>query len=270
MSDAPPTRARRRWGRWVAGCLLVFALLIAAGDAVRDLRDARAPRWRRAPTAPPQPYAMVLGNRVFPGNGLSQRARLPTGDGAPAVRGRPRAARDPLRRGLAPTSGYDEPAAMAAWLEARGVPARDLILDRGGYRTASSMADAAAIGVRSLLVVSQALPPAARALPGPARGARRLGRAVVQRAQKLVGSVRSCACARRSPAPKRSSRFSCAAFEAQGHCPKCDRPARCKRAPAWLETAPCVPVRFRCWSCRSCWPRSRASSRTRTSPARRT
>ncbi len=44
---------------------------------------------------------------------------------------------------------------MAAWLEAHGVPARDLIVDRGGYRTASSMADAAAIGVRSLLVVSQ-------------------------------------------------------------------------------------------------------------------
>jgi vancomycin permeability regulator SanA len=44
---------------------------------------------------------------------------------------------------------------MAAWLEARGVAPADVIVDRGGYRTAASMADAARLGVKELLVVSQ-------------------------------------------------------------------------------------------------------------------
>jgi len=49
----------------------------------------------------------------------------------------------------------DEPRAMAAWLEAREVPRADIILDPGGHRTAATMADAAALGVRSAHVVSQ-------------------------------------------------------------------------------------------------------------------
>ena len=44
---------------------------------------------------------------------------------------------------------------MAAWLERRGVAPVDVVIDRGGYRTAASMADAVAAGVQSLLVVSQ-------------------------------------------------------------------------------------------------------------------
>ena len=44
---------------------------------------------------------------------------------------------------------------MAAWLERRGVAPVDVVIDRGGHRTAASMADAVAAGVQSLLVVSQ-------------------------------------------------------------------------------------------------------------------
>ena len=45
---------------------------------------------------------------------------------------------------------------MAAWLEAHGVPPADVVLDGGGHRTAATMADAAALGVRSALVATQA------------------------------------------------------------------------------------------------------------------
>ncbi len=50
---------------------------------------------------------------------------------------------------------YDEPKAMAAWLVARGVPASDVVLDAGGHRTASTIADAVAGGVRSATIATQ-------------------------------------------------------------------------------------------------------------------
>jgi SanA protein len=54
-----------------------------------------------------------------------------------------------------PQEGYDEPAAMAGWLERRGVPRAALILDGHGHRTAATMADAAAAGFRDVLVCTQ-------------------------------------------------------------------------------------------------------------------
>jgi SanA protein len=101
---------------------------------------------------PSRPYAMVLGSHVNRG-GVPTRelaARLETG-------------RQLYLAGLARRiivsgavfAGYDEPDAMAAWLERRGVAPADVVIDRGGYRTAASMADARAAGVESLLVVSQ-------------------------------------------------------------------------------------------------------------------
>src|SRR5206468_11116847 len=50
---------------------------------------------------------------------------------------------------------YDEPTAMAAWLMAQGVPASNLVLDGGGHRTASTIADAVARGVRSATIATQ-------------------------------------------------------------------------------------------------------------------
>jgi SanA protein len=153
MPDAPPTRARRRWGRWLVGCLLAVALFVGAADVyVISVTGPR--RLAAGAEAARQPYAMVLGNRVFGGGRPSWElaCRLETGRQLYAAG---RAQRVIVSGRYRPDLGYDEPGVMAAWLEARGVPERDLILDRGGYRTASSMADAAAIGVRSLLVVSQ-------------------------------------------------------------------------------------------------------------------
>lgn len=149
----PAEPAPRRIGRWLVLGLGVLAIaLVAAGDlyVVGFARDAVAGDFARTP---PRPYAIVLGNRVFsdgrPSAELAER--LETG-------------RQLYRAGLARriivsgmvTDGYDEPDAMATWLRARGVAPADLVIDRGGYRTAASMADAAAMGVDSLLIVSQA------------------------------------------------------------------------------------------------------------------
>jgi vancomycin permeability regulator SanA len=152
MPDGPPP-ARRRWGRRLAAGFLGLVALIGAGNVyvVRRTRDRRVDS---VATAPARPYAMVLGNRVFAGNIPCPElaARLATGR-ALYVAGR--AQRIIVSGMVGPDPDYDEPAAMAAWLEARGVPAAAIVRDAGGYRTAASMADAAATGVRSLLIVTQ-------------------------------------------------------------------------------------------------------------------
>jgi vancomycin permeability regulator SanA len=96
---------------------------------------------------------MVLGYWVMPGGTPSHELALRLEMGRQLYRAG--LAGKVIVSGLA-QPGYDEPDAMAAWLEARGVPPADVVIDRGGHRTAASMADAAAMGVRSLLVVSQA------------------------------------------------------------------------------------------------------------------
>ncbi len=51
---------------------------------------------------------------------------------------------------------YDEPGAMAAWLEARGVPAEHVFLDHAGFDTHSTMVRAREVfGVERALVVTQ-------------------------------------------------------------------------------------------------------------------
>jgi vancomycin permeability regulator SanA len=156
MLDGPPP-ARGRWGRWRRGLLAggVLGLVALIGLAnVYVIRSTRDRRVASAADAPERPYAMVLGNRVFPGNIPCPElaARLATGR-ALYVAGR--AQRIIVSGMVGSDPDYDEPAAMAAWLEARGVPAAAIVRDAGGYRTAASMADAAALGVRSLLVVTQ-------------------------------------------------------------------------------------------------------------------
>lgn len=55
------------------------------------------------------------------------------------------------------TTSYDEPGAMARWVEARGVPACDVFLDHAGFDTYASLARAKRVfGVERALVVSQA------------------------------------------------------------------------------------------------------------------
>ncbi len=149
-----PPRARWRWGWWLVGWLALLVGLIGGANAY-VVAATRARQVASVTEAPVVLDAMVLGNRVYAGGVPSPELefRLETGRELYAA-GRTRRV---IVSGLArPDLGYDEPAGMAAWLQARGVPASDLVLDRGGYRTAASMADAAAAGVRRLLIVSQA------------------------------------------------------------------------------------------------------------------
>jgi SanA protein len=132
--------------------LLVAGLCFAGAANVYVLSTTRGAIVRRIDAAPSRPYVIVLGNLVFPngtpGHELAQRLEAAR---ALYVSGR---ARWIVVSGVV-RQGYDEPRGMAAWLLAHGVPSPDVILDRGGHRTAATMADAAALGVRSALVATQ-------------------------------------------------------------------------------------------------------------------
>ena len=148
---------RRRWR------LLLAALASApiAAAALVGLASAHLVAAARAETAasvgaaPARPVAIVLGNQVLrngsPSATLEQRLKV-----ALALYRTGRARRLFVSGAAYPAAGYDEPAAMAAWLQARGVPAGDIERDGGGHRTAATMADAAARGVRGALVCTQA------------------------------------------------------------------------------------------------------------------
>ena len=146
-----PGPPRRHWQRWfVAAVLIGLAYVIGANLVL--VKSARPATVASVEAAPVRPYAVVLGNRVFPGGMpcLELSARLETA----------LALYKAGRVGKVIVSGavkgdYDEPHAMAAWLEARGVKGADIIADVGGHRTAATMADTAALGVRSALVVTQ-------------------------------------------------------------------------------------------------------------------
>jgi SanA protein len=136
--------------RFLAAALAGAALVAAANVYV--IASTRAATVSGVEAAPVRPHAIVLGNRVFPG-GVPCRelaARLTT---ALELHRAGRAAKVVVSGRAA--GDYDEPHAMAAWLEARGVPRADIVVDLGGHRTAATMADAAGLGIRTALVVSQ-------------------------------------------------------------------------------------------------------------------
>ena len=150
----PEPAAPPRWRRWAKRALLGLGALgvpIVAANLYL-IAAARAATVADPASSPVRPYAIVLGNRVFRDGSPSAElaARLESAlelyrahrAGQVIVSGRT-------------AVGYDEPHAMAAWLEARGVPAGDIVIDAGGYRTAATMADAVALGARSAFVVSQ-------------------------------------------------------------------------------------------------------------------
>jgi SanA protein len=140
------------WKKRLAYIVAASSLLIAAAN-LYVIETTRAALVATATEAPVRPFVVVLGNRVFPDGTPSRElaARLETGRQLYAA-GR---ARKIIVSGLAQPD-YDEPHSMATWLYAHGVPVSDVILDLGGYRTAATMADAAAMGVRSTLVATQA------------------------------------------------------------------------------------------------------------------
>jgi vancomycin permeability regulator SanA len=153
MAEAasPPPRPRL-FRAFLIGVGILLGL-IAAGNAwvltstARDIVPDVA-------SAPERPVAIVLGNRTFSDGSLSRE-----------LAGRVRLALELYRAkkvktlflsgAMVPEQGYDEPGAMAGWLERRGVPREAMILDRQGYRTAATMADAAAMGLHSVLVCTQ-------------------------------------------------------------------------------------------------------------------
>jgi SanA protein len=102
--------------------------------------------------APARPVAIVLGNKVFSDGSVSREMAY-----------RLHVALDLFRAGKverlflsgAATPTYDEPGAMAGWLERRGVPRSAMILDPKGFRTAATMADAAAQGLKDVLICTQ-------------------------------------------------------------------------------------------------------------------
>jgi len=173
---------RRRWARWLLGVALAGVGFVVAANLYLIVRASAATLPGVEP-APVRPYAIVPGNNVSPDGRPSPElaARLET---ALALYRAGRAGK--LIMSGRVREGYDEPHAMAAWLEARGVPPVDLVVDEGGHRTAATMADAAALGVRSAHVVTQGyhLPRAlhfarnagieALGVPAPARRAGRL------------------------------------------------------------------------------------------------
>jgi SanA protein len=154
MPERGAKRPGLRWGRIVAGALLLNALVLGAGN-VYEIASASSATFATPTEVPPAPVAIVLGNMVFPGGGVS-----------PDLRGRLDLSLALYKLGKVKTifvSGasraadhYDEAATMAAWLVKRGVAEKDIVQDPEGYRTAATMADAAAAGFRDAIVCTQA------------------------------------------------------------------------------------------------------------------
>jgi SanA protein len=151
-AKAPPRRVRV--ARLVAGAIGLGLAALVAGNAWVKLTTS-GDIVAGVAEAPERPVAIVLGNRAFSDGSLSR-------DLAERVRVALELYRAKkvqtlfLSGAIYPEQSYDEPGAMAGWLERRGVPREAMILDRQGFRTAATMADAAARGFRSVLVCTQA------------------------------------------------------------------------------------------------------------------
>jgi SanA protein len=146
-----PDRPRWRWPKR----LLVAAVAVSAAIAIANLYLLRATRAQviaAVDGAPVRSVVIVLGNIVLP-NGRPGRELLERLETGYALYHAGRAPRI-LVSGMA-RAGYDEPQSMATWLVERGVPRADIVLDGGGHRTAASMADAAALGMRTALIATQ-------------------------------------------------------------------------------------------------------------------
>jgi SanA protein len=142
----------RRWLRRALIVLVIFAAAVAGGN-LYVLSTTSPAIFPSADVAPARPYVIVLGNRVFPGDIPAPELANRLNVGLALYRGK-RAARI-IVSGRVGSVSYDEPRAMRAWLIAQGVPVADVITDPGGYRTAATMAGAAALGVRAALIATQ-------------------------------------------------------------------------------------------------------------------
>jgi SanA protein len=154
MAEAKAPARPGRLKRLVTGALALGLGWLVVGNAWVKLSTS-GDMAASVAEAPERPVAIVLGNRAFSDGSLSRE-----------LAARVRVALDLYRAkkvqtlflsgAVYPEQAYDEPGAMAGWLERRGVPREAMILDRQGFRTAATMADAAARGFRSVLVCTQA------------------------------------------------------------------------------------------------------------------
>jgi SanA protein len=168
----------------IVGGANVYIVAATAGDIV-DLEQA-----------PRKPAAIVLGNLVFPDGRVSVDLQ-PRVETALALYRAGKVERIFLSGLAIPAQGYDEAAEMATWLAQRGVPRAALILDREGYRTVATMANAARNGVTDALICTQGYH-----LPRSVFIARRAGiRAIGVRPQAPLGWARMLrALSREAPA----------------------------------------------------------------------
>lgn len=110
--------------------------------------------YREAATVPARPVAIVFGAGYWPSGRLSD-ALADRMEAAIALYQAGRVNKL-LLTGDNRVEDYNEPAAMAAYAEARGVPPEDLVLDYAGRRTYDSCYRAGAIfGVESAVLVTQ-------------------------------------------------------------------------------------------------------------------
>jgi SanA protein len=158
MAADPARDEKGGWFRRARRLLSLASLLAGAVTLASNLyllRATKASIVDGVGAAPKRAFAILLGTSVFPDGRL-----------AGGLAARTQVALDLYRAGKVrklfvsgayrPAQSYDEPGAMAAWLERRGVPHDAIILDRLGRRTAATMANAAAQGVRDALVCTQA------------------------------------------------------------------------------------------------------------------
>jgi vancomycin permeability regulator SanA len=136
-------------GAAALGLVTIFALdgwvvLRTRGDIAAGVADA-----------PERPVAIVLGNRAFSDGSLSRELAARVRVALELYRAK-KVRTIFLSGAVYPQQSYDEPGAMAGWLERRGVPREAMILDRQGFRTAATMADAVKEGFHDVLVCTQA------------------------------------------------------------------------------------------------------------------
>ena len=150
MAEAPAA-APRRWRRLA---LLVLPVLLVGWLVAGNLHVIESTKGAIVPdvaSAPVREYVIVLGNKVTdrtPSRELV--ARLEVGRALYAA-GR---VRKLFVSGMV-RSDYEEPYTMAVWLEQHGVPKDAIVIDPAGRRTAATMANAAALGIRSALIATQ-------------------------------------------------------------------------------------------------------------------
>ncbi|MBT8224707.1 MAG: DUF218 domain-containing protein [Dactylosporangium sp.] len=150
----------RRWLRprrlLSVGLALGLVFVLTVGCCVAWVRQASGNhRFTSVQDVPDTPVALVLGNRVYPGGGVSRilRGRLDTARRLYTA-GKVRVI---LLSGDSVSPGYDEVGTMRQWLERHGVPAARIVEDPAGLDTYSSCVRAVKIfGVPRATVVTQA------------------------------------------------------------------------------------------------------------------